>query len=64
MQKVGIHNSISPDSTNIVTSFFYPQEDIVEQGSIALAGDEKNILAYQLEEEDMEAGVTPAISDL
>jgi hypothetical protein len=39
---------------------------VVEErpGSIALVGDEKAILAYQSELEDLEAAVTPAISDL
>jgi hypothetical protein len=36
----------------------------VEEGSIALGGDEKNILAYQSESEDIESAVIPAISDL
>jgi hypothetical protein len=36
----------------------------VDEGTIALVGDEKNMLAYQSEEDDIEAAVTPAISDL
>jgi hypothetical protein len=46
------------------SSFFYPQEHTVEEGTIILVGDEKKILAYQLELDDIEAAVIPAISDL
>jgi len=45
-------------------NFFYPQENPVEERSIALVGDEKNLLAFQPGSEDIEAAVTPAISDL